>query len=76
MWEQTRGQVWLVDAEICFASGAVRERDGPIGVRDVFDAREALILRRETHLDLLADKLRERRSTGSSGRSTPRRARS
>ena len=64
VWEQTRGQPWLVNAlalEMCFASGAVRERDGPIGVRDVFDAREALILRRETHLDQLADKLREPR---------------
>lgn len=29
--------------------------------RDVFEAREALILRRETHLDQLADKLREPR---------------
>ena len=64
VWEQTRGQPWLVNAlalEMCFASGAVRERDGPIGMRDVFEAREALILRRETHLDQLADKLREPR---------------
>ena len=64
VWEQTRGQPWLVNAlalEMCFASGALRERDGAIAVRDVFEAREALILRRETHLDQLADKLREPR---------------
>ena len=64
VWEQTRGQPWLVNAlalEMCFSEGAVRERDGAIAVRDVFEAREALILRRETHLDQLADKLREPR---------------
>ena len=64
VWEQTRGQPWLVNAlalEMCFSSGALRERDGAIAVRDVFKAREALILRRETHLDQLADKLREPR---------------
>ena len=62
VWEQTRGQPWLVNAlarEMCFAAGALRPRDRPIGQRDVFEAREALILRRETHLDQLADKLRE-----------------
>ena len=64
VWEQTRGQPWLVNAlalEMCFSSGTLRERDGAIGVQDVFEAREALILRRETHLDQLADKLREPR---------------
>ena len=64
VWGQTRGQPWLVNAlalEMCFSEGAVRERDGPIAVRDVFEAREALIQRRETHLDQLADKLREPR---------------
>ena len=64
VWEQTRGQPWLVNAlarEMCFAAGALRPRDRPIGQRDVFEAREALILRRGTHLDQLADKLREPR---------------
>ena len=46
---------------MCFSSGAVRERAGAISERDVFEAREALILRRETHLDQLTDKLREPR---------------
>ena len=64
VWEQTRGQPWLVNAlaqEMCFSAGALRPHDRPISERDVFEAREALILRRETHLDQLADKLREPR---------------
>ena len=64
VWEQTRGQPWLVNAlalEMCFSAGTLRPREGPISERDVFEAREALILRRETHLDQLTDKLREPR---------------
>ena len=64
VWEQTRGQPWLVNAlgrEMCFPKGALRRRDRPISEPDVFEAREALIMRRETHLDQLADKLREPR---------------
>ena len=64
VWGQTRGQPWLVNAlaqEMCFSGGALRSGDRAIAERDVFDAREAVILRRETHLDQLADKLREPR---------------
>ena len=64
VWEQTRGQPWLVNAlgrEMCFPKGSLRPRDDPISEQDVFDAREELIQRRETHLDQLADKLREPR---------------
>ena len=64
VWEQTRGQPWLVNAlalEMCFAAGVPKDPAGPLAERDVFEAREALILRRETHLDQLADKLREPR---------------
>ncbi len=64
VWEQTRGQPWLVNAlakELCFSAGRLRERSGPVKERDVFDAREALILRRDSHLDQLLDKLREPR---------------
>ena len=64
MWHQTRGQPWLVNAlakEMCFEHEALNLRDRPLAERDVFEAREALILRRETHLDQLADKLREPR---------------
>ncbi len=64
VWEQTRGQPWLVNAlaqEMCFPEERLRERSGPVEERDVFDAREALILRRDSHLDQLLDKLREPR---------------
>ena len=64
VWEQTQGQPWLVNAlarEMCFEHEQLRLRDRPLAEADVFEAREALILRRETHLDQLADKLREPR---------------
>ncbi len=64
VWEQTRGQPWLVNAlakEMCFRRERVWLRDRPLTARDVFGAREALIQRRDTHLDQLADKLREER---------------
>ena len=64
IWDQTRGQPWLVNAlakEMCFEYEEPHVRDRPLAERDVFEAREALILRRETHLDQLADKLREPR---------------
>ncbi len=64
VWGQTRGQPWLVNAlarEMCFEHEMLRLRERPLTERDVFEAREALILRRETHLDQLTDKLREPR---------------
>ena len=64
VWDQTRGQPWLVNAlakEMCFEHEEPRLRDRPLTERDVFEAREVLIRRRETHLDQLADKLREPR---------------
>ena len=64
IWEQTQGQPWLVNAlayEACFESGAGLDRSHPISAEDILAAREELILRRETHLDQLADKLREDR---------------
>ena len=64
VWEQTRGQPWLVNAlaqEMCFQYGEPRLYGRPLGADDVFHAREALIQRRETHLDQLADKLAEPR---------------
>ena len=62
--DQTRGQPWLVNAlagEACFWNEAGRNRTRPITADHVFAAREQLIGRRETHLDQLADKLREDR---------------
>ena len=62
--ELTRGQPWLVNAlayEACFKNRAGRDRGRAITVGAIQDAREQLILRRETHLDQLTDKLREER---------------
>ena len=64
VWEQTRGQPWLVNAlayETCFERKAGRDRNRAIIAEDILDARETLILRRDTHLDQLGDKLREDR---------------
>ena len=65
VWEQTRGQPWLVNAlaqEMCFEYvGRPRRIGRPVDVDDVFEARETLIQRRETHIDQLADKLQEPR---------------
>ena len=64
VWTQTLGQPWLVNAlayEACFRDRAGRDRSRAITADAILDARESLILRRETHLDQLADKLREER---------------
>ena len=64
LWELTQGQPWLINAlgyEICFEMPAGQDRTQPIGMALVDEAKENLILRRETHLDQLADKLREER---------------
>ena len=64
VWEQTRGQPWLVNAlcaGACFDSEAGRDRSRAIDVEDINTAREELILSRRTHLDQLAHKLEEER---------------
>ncbi len=61
---RSAGQPWLVNAlcrEACFDSQAGRDRSRAITEDDVLDAQERLILARVTHLDNLADKLREER---------------
>ena len=63
-WGQTLGQPWLVNAlgyDACFRDKAGRDRSRAIGAGAVRAAQERLILQRETHLDQLADKLREDR---------------
>ena len=63
IWTQTQGQPWLVNAladQTCFRDGAADRRD-PITAEAIIEAQEHLILRRETHLDQLADKLQEER---------------
>jgi len=64
VWELTRGQPWLVNAlayEVCFKMKAGHDRTQPITVEMINEAKEQLILRRETHLDQLVDKLKEPR---------------
>ena len=64
VWTQTQGQPWLVNAlaaQACFRSQRGRDRHRAITEDDVVEAQEQLILRRETHLDQLTDKLREDR---------------
>ena len=63
-WRQTSGQPWLVNAlcrKACFDSEAGRDRSRAITVSDLLDAQEHLILNRVTHLDQLADQLKESR---------------
>ena len=64
VWTQTQGQPWLVNAlayEACFRGDLAEDRSHAVTEADVLDAREALILRRDTHLDQLTDKLKEGR---------------
>ena len=64
VWEQSQGQPWLVNAlahQACFKNKANRDRARTIDQEAVMEAREALILSRQTHLHQLADKLREER---------------
>ncbi len=64
VWERTLGQPWLVNAlaaEACFEDKVNRDRSRSIHAEAIRGAQERLILRRETHLDQLADKLQEDR---------------
>ena len=63
-WRLTRGQPWLVNAlayEACFRMGEGKKRSRPVTKECFQQAAEHLILRRDTHLDQLVDKLREER---------------
>jgi hypothetical protein len=64
LWELSQGQPWVVNAlgyETCFEIKESRDRRQPISIELVDKAKEAIILRRETHLDQLTDKLKEPR---------------
>ena len=64
LWEDTRGQPWLVNAlghEMTWKDREARDRNIPITKEKYLAARERLIRSRQTHLDQLADKLREPR---------------
>ena len=64
VWHLTRGQPYLVNAlaqRACFEDQAGRDRSRAIGPEAIETAKEGLILDRVTHLDQLADKLKEER---------------
>ena len=64
VWNLSRGQPWLVNAlayQACFEDRAGRDRSRAIDEEAIMEAREALVLSRQTHLHQLADKLREER---------------
>ncbi|MCX6580045.1 MAG: AAA-like domain-containing protein [Candidatus Aminicenantes bacterium] len=67
VWDLTEGQPWLVNAvayEACFEMKEGQDRGKAITVDMIQQAKENLILRRETHLDQLTDKLKEERVKG------------
>ena len=64
VWGLTHGQPWLVNAlgyEVCFEMKAGRDRSKPITAAMLTETKERIILRRETHIDQLIDKLKEKR---------------
>ena len=64
LWEDTAGQPWLVNAlgyEVTREIRANRDRTKRVTLASYLQAREQLIQSRATHLDQLADKLREPR---------------
>ena len=64
VWALTRGQPWLVNALANQATDKIPEgrvRETPISLDIIEEATERLIISRATHLDQLADKLREER---------------
>jgi len=64
LWEDTRGQPWLVNAlgyEMTWKDREARDRKVVITNERYLAARERLIRSRQTHLDQLTDKLREPR---------------
>ncbi|MFW5992266.1 MAG: ATP-binding protein [Halanaerobiaceae bacterium] len=64
VYDITAGQPWLVNAlayEACFEIPRGKDRSNPITVDIINQAKENLIVSRTTHLDQLADKLKEER---------------
>jgi hypothetical protein len=64
VWDLTQGQPWLSNAlgyEACFDMKEGRDRGRTITGEMVEQAKENIIMRRDTHIDQLADKLQEAR---------------
>lgn len=63
-WRLTKGQPWLVNAlayDACFKQKENRNRSIAISANMIQKAKKNIILRRETHIDQLIDKLSEGR---------------
>ena len=64
IWEATEGQPWLVNAlgyEVTMKMRENRDRSIRIIPEMIYKAQERIICRRDTHIDILIDKLREER---------------
>jgi hypothetical protein len=64
IWEATEGQPWLVNAlgrEVTWSMKENRDRSVRIIPEMIYRAQEHIIYRRDTHIDILIDKLREER---------------
>lgn len=63
VWRETAGQPWLVNAIAREIVDKILERDSsrPITLEHVQQARDTIILRRDTHIDSLMERLREPR---------------
>jgi len=64
VWEATEGQPWLVNAlgnEVTYEMKENRDRSVRITPEMMYRAQERIIYRRDTHIDILIDKLKEPR---------------
>lgn len=64
VWEATEGQPWLVNAlayEVAWKMKENRDRSVRITPEMMYRAQERIIYRRDTHIDILIDKLKEPR---------------
>ena len=64
IWEATEGQPWLVNAlgnEVTYEIRENRDRSVRITPEMIYRAQEQIIYRRDTHIDILIDKLKEER---------------
>ena len=64
VWNATEGQPWLVNAlgnEVTWEMKENRDRNVTITPEMIYRAQERIIYRRDTHIDILIDKLKEPR---------------
>ena len=64
VWEATEGQPWLVNAlanEVTYEMRENRDRSVTITPEMIYRAQERIIYHRDTHIDILIDKLKEPR---------------